>query len=269
MAGNTRLMVTGDGIGVILIALGGVDTGFWDAHGGTPSGKLLTADQLAESVARAIGQPSGVDVNTVIVRPAGQRVQSQPDTPNEQPEGDSPLTDQTPLPAPAYTPGDLDRFIDLLGAALVPHAGSVLYAATTRDGVTACQDSMLWLAGGSGARLFSDNEGAQSRPAVSADGARAAFLQAVGGNRQRGMRPLAGGGETTVLTCFGRGTGPVGPQWSPDGQSIAIDACDAPGTVPCPTVSPHRSGAQTGSALPRTLAPTSSSCLPLAGRRGG
>jgi hypothetical protein len=63
------------------------------------------------------------------------------------------LTDQTPLSAPAYIPGDLDRFIDLLGGALVPHDDSVLYAATTRDGTTACQDSMLWLVhGGQSAR---------------------------------------------------------------------------------------------------------------------
>jgi dipeptidyl aminopeptidase/acylaminoacyl peptidase len=143
-------------------------------------------------------------------------------------QGDSPLTDETPLPAPACTPGDLGRFIDLLGAALVPGADSVLYAATTRDGITACQDSMLWLADSGGARLFGDSDGAQSRPAVSADGTRAAFLQTVDGSRQLCVRPLADGGDTTVLTCFEREAGPAGPQWSPDGQSIAIDACDAP-----------------------------------------
>ncbi len=129
--------------------------------------------------------------------------------------------------ASAYTPDHLARFIDLLGAALVPGTGSVLYAATTRDGVSACQDSVLWFADGNAVRLFSDGEGAQSRPAVSGDGTRAAFLRAAGGSRQLCVQPLAGRGQATVLTRFGRGTGPVGPQWSPDGQSIAVDACDA------------------------------------------
>lgn len=87
---------------------------------------------------------------------------------------------------------------------------------------------MLWLAGSGGARPLGDSDGAQSRPAVSAGGRRAAFLQAVGGNRQLCVRPLAGGGDTTVLTSLGRGTGPVGPQWSPGGQSLAVDACDDP-----------------------------------------
>lgn len=136
------------------------------------------------------------------------------------------MTDRIPAPASACTPGDLNRFVDLLGAAFIPGTGSVLYAATTQDGITACQDSMLWLSDRSGARLFSD--GAQSSPAVSPDGSRAAFLQAVEGHSQLCVRQIASAGETTVLTCFARGTGPAGPLWSPDGQSIAIDACDAP-----------------------------------------
>jgi NADP-dependent 3-hydroxy acid dehydrogenase YdfG len=32
----------------------------------------LTADQIADAIVWAISQPSGVDVNTVIVRPIGQ-----------------------------------------------------------------------------------------------------------------------------------------------------------------------------------------------------
>jgi NADP-dependent 3-hydroxy acid dehydrogenase YdfG len=32
---------------------------------------MLTADQLASCIVWAINQPSGVDVNTVIVRPVG------------------------------------------------------------------------------------------------------------------------------------------------------------------------------------------------------
>jgi NADP-dependent 3-hydroxy acid dehydrogenase YdfG len=38
----------------------------------TALGGLLTADQVADAIVWAISQPSGVDVNTVIVRPTGQ-----------------------------------------------------------------------------------------------------------------------------------------------------------------------------------------------------
>jgi NAD(P)-dependent dehydrogenase (short-subunit alcohol dehydrogenase family) len=72
LAENTRRMVTGDGIGVALIAPGRVETPFWDPGGGPPEGGLLTADQIADAIVWAISQPSGVDVNTVIVRPIGQ-----------------------------------------------------------------------------------------------------------------------------------------------------------------------------------------------------
>jgi dipeptidyl aminopeptidase/acylaminoacyl peptidase len=147
------------------------------------------------------------------------------------------LANTTPVSAAAYTPSDLNRFIDLLGAVLVPGTEGVLYAATTRDGVTACQDTMLWLAGRGGARRFSGTDGAQSSPAVSADGSRAAFLESVEGRRQLCVRPLAGQAETTVLTNFSRGTGPAGPQWCPDGTLLAIDACEAP---PRDTTLPYR-----------------------------
>ncbi|HBF85612.1 MAG TPA: short-chain dehydrogenase, partial [Streptomyces sp.] len=39
-----------------------------------PDGRLLTADQIADSLVWALGQPEGVDVNTVVVRPVGQPV---------------------------------------------------------------------------------------------------------------------------------------------------------------------------------------------------
>ncbi|GAB3144461.1 SDR family oxidoreductase [Micromonospora sonneratiae] len=73
LAENTRRMVTGDGVGVTLIAPGRVETPFWDDLGGLPDCQLLTADHLADSITWAINQPSGVDVNTVIVRPIGQQ----------------------------------------------------------------------------------------------------------------------------------------------------------------------------------------------------
>jgi NADP-dependent 3-hydroxy acid dehydrogenase YdfG len=72
LAENTRRLVTSDGVGVTLVAPGRVATPFWDANGGPPAGGLLTADQVADAIVRAINQRSGVDVNTVLVRPIGQ-----------------------------------------------------------------------------------------------------------------------------------------------------------------------------------------------------
>lgn len=71
LAENTRLMVTGDGIGVTLVSPGRVETPFWDIHGGPPEGPILSADQVADCIVWAITQPAGVDVNTVTVRPVG------------------------------------------------------------------------------------------------------------------------------------------------------------------------------------------------------
>ncbi|KAA9379740.1 SDR family oxidoreductase [Microbispora cellulosiformans] len=72
LAENTRRMVTADGVGVTLIAPGRVETPFWDGLGALPEGNLLTADQIADAIVWAVGQPAGVDVNTVVVRPIGQ-----------------------------------------------------------------------------------------------------------------------------------------------------------------------------------------------------
>lgn len=74
LAENTRRMVTGSGVGVTLIAPGRVETPFWDGLGQLPEGNLLTADQVGEAICWAIGQPAGVDVNTLVIRPVGQPV---------------------------------------------------------------------------------------------------------------------------------------------------------------------------------------------------
>ena len=66
--------VTGHGVGVTLVAPGGMETGFWDNLGGLPERPMLTAMQVAESIVWAIGQPSGVDLNKQVVRPHGQPV---------------------------------------------------------------------------------------------------------------------------------------------------------------------------------------------------
>jgi len=72
LAENTRRLVTADGAGVTLIAPGGVHSDFWHQLGGVPDRPLLTADQLAASIAWTLSQPAGVDVNTVVVRPVGK-----------------------------------------------------------------------------------------------------------------------------------------------------------------------------------------------------
>ncbi|GAA2130721.1 SDR family oxidoreductase [Streptomyces synnematoformans] len=75
LAENTRRMVTGDGVGVTLVAPGRTDSLFWDGRGGAPEGmEMMTSDQVAESIVWALGQPAGVDVNTVVMRPIGQPV---------------------------------------------------------------------------------------------------------------------------------------------------------------------------------------------------
>jgi NADP-dependent 3-hydroxy acid dehydrogenase YdfG len=71
LAENTRLLVAADGVGVTLIAPGRVDTAFWGERG-KPEGPMLTAAEVAETIAWVIAQPPNVDVNTVIVRPIGQ-----------------------------------------------------------------------------------------------------------------------------------------------------------------------------------------------------
>jgi NADP-dependent 3-hydroxy acid dehydrogenase YdfG len=76
LAENTRMLVTKDGVGVTLIAPGRVDTPFWDGRegGAPPPVALLTAEQIADAITWALGQPPGVDVNALVVRPVGQDV---------------------------------------------------------------------------------------------------------------------------------------------------------------------------------------------------
>jgi NADP-dependent 3-hydroxy acid dehydrogenase YdfG len=74
LAENTRRMVSADGVGVTLINPGATATTFFDADGGLPDRAMLTADQVADAIVWAIGQPAGVDVNTVTIRPVGAPV---------------------------------------------------------------------------------------------------------------------------------------------------------------------------------------------------
>ncbi|MEU3374317.1 SDR family oxidoreductase [Streptomyces sp. NPDC006660] len=74
LAENTRVLVTGSGVGVTLVAPGRVDTPFWSSHptGVVPGGPAMTPDQVAEAIVWALAQPAGVEVNQVVIRPTGQ-----------------------------------------------------------------------------------------------------------------------------------------------------------------------------------------------------
>jgi NADP-dependent 3-hydroxy acid dehydrogenase YdfG len=74
LAENTRLLVTGEGIGVTLIAPGRVDTPFWSHRPASAAadGPSLTAEHIADTIAWALDQPASVDINTVLLRPIGQ-----------------------------------------------------------------------------------------------------------------------------------------------------------------------------------------------------
>lgn len=131
----------------------------------------------------------------------------------------------------AFRPDDLHRFVDCLGGALVPGSDAVIYVANTLDGSTASKTSALWLAELGEFRRLAPAEVAQAQPAVSPDGKIVAFLQQSGPEADDPWQLCscpAGGGEVTVLTSFARGTGHVGPAWSPDGTYLAVDASDVP-----------------------------------------
>ncbi|MFD7334690.1 SDR family oxidoreductase [Streptomyces violascens] len=74
LAENTRVLVTGSGVGVTLVAPGRVDSPFWESHsmGAVPDGPAMTPDNVAEAIVWALAQPAGVEVNQVVVRPTGQ-----------------------------------------------------------------------------------------------------------------------------------------------------------------------------------------------------
>ena len=64
-----------DGIGVTLVAPGLIDTPFYDAYpAGIPDAPSLGPEAIAEMIVWALGQPAGVDVNTLVVRPIGQAI---------------------------------------------------------------------------------------------------------------------------------------------------------------------------------------------------
>ncbi|MEU9017929.1 SDR family oxidoreductase [Actinomadura sp. NPDC048394] len=73
LAENARVLVTGSGVGVTLVSPGRVESPFWDSReDGVPDGPVMTAENVAQSIAWALAQPAGVEVNSVVLRPSGQ-----------------------------------------------------------------------------------------------------------------------------------------------------------------------------------------------------
>jgi dipeptidyl aminopeptidase/acylaminoacyl peptidase len=127
-----------------------------------------------------------------------------------------------------FLPADLARLPDIVAADLAPNGEFCVYAATTRDGKTALEHSVLWRQPiGGAAEPIADVGDGQDAPAVSPDGSKVAYLQRVDGRAQLAVVDLASG-MITVRTGFDRGVGPVTPCWSPDGSTLAFTASDAP-----------------------------------------
>ncbi|MFC8672666.1 SDR family oxidoreductase [Streptomyces griseorubiginosus] len=70
LAENLRLHATTRGIGVTLVNPGMIDTPFWQGAGVPPF--ALPPQPIAEAICFALDQPTGVDLNTLTVRPMGQ-----------------------------------------------------------------------------------------------------------------------------------------------------------------------------------------------------
>jgi dipeptidyl aminopeptidase/acylaminoacyl peptidase len=139
------------------------------------------------------------------------------------------MTLEETTPATDFVPGDLARFVDIASAVISPGGDALYYVANTRDGVTATTDTAIWSVDTStgDVQLFSPTERAQSKPAISPDGSVLAFLEGKVGGMQVCVRSVSGG-TTQTLSSFPRGTGAAGPQWSPDGRLLSVDATDKP-----------------------------------------
>lgn len=69
MAESLRQEVVGTGIRVSVIHPGRIDTPWWPDGAAPPA---LTADEVAEAVHWVLSRPADVDVNEIVLRPAGQ-----------------------------------------------------------------------------------------------------------------------------------------------------------------------------------------------------
>lgn len=76
LAENLRQFTASRGVAVTHLAPGRVDTDFWVLPGESErnvQGPSLTGGQVADVVAWVLGQPDGVEINTVVMRPRGQQ----------------------------------------------------------------------------------------------------------------------------------------------------------------------------------------------------
>ena len=69
MGESARQELNGSGVRVTLINPGMVDTPFFDSK---PSTRALEGDDVARAVMFAVGQPSHIDINEILVRPSAQ-----------------------------------------------------------------------------------------------------------------------------------------------------------------------------------------------------
>jgi NADP-dependent 3-hydroxy acid dehydrogenase YdfG len=72
IAENLRPQLTAAGIRVALVEPGITDAPFWGEQGAPPF--ALESAAIAEAVGWIVGQPAGVDVNELMVRPVGQSI---------------------------------------------------------------------------------------------------------------------------------------------------------------------------------------------------
>lgn len=72
LAENLRMYATTIRVGVTLVAPGYTDTAF---HRGRPTpSDAMPAEHVAQAIVLALNQPSGIDLNTLTIRPIGQAV---------------------------------------------------------------------------------------------------------------------------------------------------------------------------------------------------
>jgi NADP-dependent 3-hydroxy acid dehydrogenase YdfG len=72
LAENLRMYATTIGVGVTLVAPGMVETDFF--NGGAAPTYAMSAHTVADAIGFALDQPTGVDINTLTIRPIGQLV---------------------------------------------------------------------------------------------------------------------------------------------------------------------------------------------------
>lgn len=72
LGSNLRAQLTASGIRVAVVEPGIADTSFWGEDG--PPAVALESSAVAEAIGYIVGQPPGVDINELLVRPVGQTI---------------------------------------------------------------------------------------------------------------------------------------------------------------------------------------------------